>query len=152
MRGERYAATMRVLVTGATGKVGNAVAARLLERGEEVVALVRDVAAARERLPAGIEAVAGDVTEPPSVHRACEGVEGVFNCMGIYEQWLPDPGRFEEVNAQGALSVIAAARQAGARRCPHVDLRRLPRGAGRHPRRNQARRLPEGHRLRALQA
>ena len=112
---------MRLLVTGATGKVGHAVAARLAERGDEVVALVRDVAAARESLPAGVEAVAGDVTDPPSVHRACDGIEGVFNCMGIYEQWLSDPGRFDEVNAQGALTVVAAARQAGAKRAVHTS-------------------------------
>lgn len=112
---------MRFLVTGATGKVGNAVARRLAERGDEVVALVRDVATARGILPAGIELVSGDVTRPESVHRACEGIEGVFNCMGIYEQWLPDPGRFEEVNAQGALTVVTAARQAGARRAVHTS-------------------------------
>ncbi|HKG35193.1 MAG TPA: NAD-dependent epimerase/dehydratase family protein [Solirubrobacterales bacterium] len=112
---------MRLLVTGATGKVGNAVARRLAERGDEVVALVRDVAAAREGLPAGVQLVRGDVTDPASVHRAAEGVEGVFNCMGIYEQWLPDDARFEEVNAQGALTVVAAARQAGARRVVHTS-------------------------------
>ena len=112
---------MRLLVTGATGKVGNAVARRLSERGDEVVALVRDVATAREGLPAGVQLVRGDVTDPASVHRAVEGVEGVFNCMGIYEQWLPDDARFEQVNAQGALTVVAAARQAGARRVVHTS-------------------------------
>ena len=112
---------MRFLVTGATGKVGNAVARRLAERGDEVVALVRDVASARELLPPGVELASGDVTDPASVHRAAEGIEGVFNCMGIYEQWLPDPGRFEEVNAQGALTVVSAARQAGARRAVHTS-------------------------------
>ncbi|MEK6277936.1 MAG: SDR family NAD(P)-dependent oxidoreductase [Actinomycetota bacterium] len=112
---------MRALVTGATGKVGNAVARRLAERGDEVVALVRDVAAARSALPAGIELAQGDVTEPATVHPAVEGADGVFNCMGIYEQWLPDPGRFDEVNAQGALNVIAAARQAGVRRAVHTS-------------------------------
>ena len=48
---------MRVLVTGATGKVGNAVALRAVERGDEVVALVRDADRARSRLPAGVELV-----------------------------------------------------------------------------------------------
>jgi dihydroflavonol-4-reductase len=112
---------MRALVTGATGKVGNAVARRLAERGDDVVALVRDAAAAREILPAGVELATGDVTDPPSVHRAVEGAEAVLNCMGIYEQWLPDPGRFEAVNALGALTVVAAARQAGARRAVHTS-------------------------------
>jgi dihydroflavonol-4-reductase len=112
---------MRVLVTGATGKVGNAVAHRLAERGDEVVALVRDVARARESLPGGTQLVRGDITDLTSVREAAEGVEGVFNCMGIYEQWMPDPGIFERVNSIGSLNVIAAARQAGAQRAVHTS-------------------------------
>jgi nucleoside-diphosphate-sugar epimerase len=122
---------MRVLVTGATGKVGNTIARRLVERGDEVVALVRDVARAREALPDGVELVLGDVTELRSVREAVRNVEGVFNCMGIYEQWMPDPTVFERVNAIGALNVIAAARQAGARRAVHTstfDVFHAPRG------------------------
>lgn len=112
---------MRVLVTGATGKVGNAVAHRLADRGDEVVALVRDVARARELLPPSAELVRGDVTDLHSTRQSAEGVEGVFNCMGIFEQWLPDAGAFERVNAIGSLNVIAAARQAGARRAVHTS-------------------------------
>ena len=112
---------MRYLITGATGKVGHAVATRLVDRGDEVVALVRDVAAARAILPPGVELCPGDVTEPETIHRAAEGIDGVFNCMGIYEQWLRDDSRFEEVNAQGALNVITAARQAGAKRAVHTS-------------------------------
>jgi dihydroflavonol-4-reductase len=112
---------MRLLVTGATGKVGNAVAHRLAERGDDVVALVRDVARARESLPPGTQLVRGDITDLTSVREAAEGVEGVFNCMGIYEQWMPDPGIFERVNSIGSLNVIAAARQAGARRAVHTS-------------------------------
>jgi dihydroflavonol-4-reductase len=107
---------MRVLVTGATGKVGNAVARRLAERGEEVVALVRDPERARTMLPGNVELARGDVTELASVQRAVEGTDAVFNCMGIYEQWLPDPETFNRVNALGALNVVASARQAGAKR------------------------------------
>jgi dihydroflavonol-4-reductase len=112
---------MRYLITGATGKVGNAVARRLADRGDEVVALVRDVAAAREALPAGVGLAAGDVTDPASLHRAADGVDGVFNCMGIYEQWVRDSSIFARVNAQGSLNVVTAARQAGARRVVHTS-------------------------------
>lgn len=112
---------MNVLVTGATGKVGNAVARKLIERGDEVVALVRDVEAARAVLPAGIQAVRGDVRDPASCERAAAGAEAVFNCMGIYEQWLRDPGTFDAVNAEGARNVVAAARVAGARRVVHTS-------------------------------
>jgi dihydroflavonol-4-reductase len=112
---------MRFLVTGATGKVGNAVARRLAERGDEVVALVRDVAKARELLPEGIELARGDATDADSLRGAAEGVEGAFNCMGLYEQWFPDPGIFERVNAGGARNVVAAAREAGAKRVVHTS-------------------------------
>ena len=112
---------MRHLVTGATGKVGHAVATRLAERGDEVVALVRDVAAARSILPPGVEHKPGDVTEPETIHRAAEGIDGVFNCMGLFEQWFADPGIFDRVNAEGARTVVAAAREAGARRVVHTS-------------------------------
>ena len=55
---------MRFLITGATGKIGNAVARRLVDREDEVVALVRDPAKARELLPPGVELARGDVTDP----------------------------------------------------------------------------------------
>jgi nucleoside-diphosphate-sugar epimerase len=112
---------MRILVTGGTGKVGNAVSRRLLERGDEVIALVRDPARAREILPAGVALAAGDVTDAASVRAAAEGAEGVFNCMGIFEQWMPDPAVFERVNATGARTVMVAAREAGARRAVHTS-------------------------------
>lgn len=112
---------MRFLVTGATGKVGNAVARRLIERGDEVVALVRDPVRAREELDRGIELARGDVTDPGSVRTAARSCDGAFNCMGIFEQWLPEPATFERVNARGAANVVAAAREAGARRVVHTS-------------------------------
>jgi dihydroflavonol-4-reductase len=112
---------MRVLVTGATGKVGNAVARRLVDRGDHVIALVRDPARAREVLPAGVDFARGDVTDRDSVSAAAKGIEAAFNCMGMFEQWAADPGIFDRVNAEGARSVIAAAREAGAGRTVHTS-------------------------------
>jgi dihydroflavonol-4-reductase len=112
---------MRALVTGATGKIGNAVARQLSERGDEVVALVRDPAKARGLLPDGVQLARGDVTEPESLRTAAKGVEGAFNCMGLFEQWFADPGIFDRVNAEGARNVVAAAREAGARRVVHTS-------------------------------
>jgi nucleoside-diphosphate-sugar epimerase len=112
---------MRLLVTGATGKVGNAVVRQLVDRGDEVVALVRNVATARDLLPSGVELAGGDVTDPESLRRAAQGADGVFNCMGLFEQWFADPGIFERVNAQGAVNVIAAAREAGVGRVVHTS-------------------------------
>ena len=112
---------MRVLVTGATGKIGNAVARRLIERGDQAVALVRDGARAREIVPAAAELAVGDVTDPTSLRTAAAGAEGVINCMGLFEQWLADPQAFDRVNALGAGNVVRAAREAGARRVVHTS-------------------------------
>jgi nucleoside-diphosphate-sugar epimerase len=112
---------MRFMVTGATGKVGNAVAQRLSDRGDEVVALVRNPDAARKALPGGVELVEGDVTEAGTIPPAVEGADGVFNCMGIYEQWLSDPATFERVNAQGTRNVVVAACEAKVGRVVHTS-------------------------------
>jgi dihydroflavonol-4-reductase len=119
---------VRVLVTGATGKVGHAVTRALLERGDEVRALVRDPAAA---IPEGAEPVRGDVRDTESLVSAVKGCELVFNAMGLPEQWLPDEGTFHEVNARGSENVARAARAAGARRLVHtstIDVFHSPRG------------------------
>ena len=105
-------------MTGATGKVGNAVARALAARGDDVVALVRDPAAA---LPDGVRAVRGDVTDAATLPPAVAGCELVFNAMGIPEQWLADEGAFERVNARGTDAVVRAAVAAGARRVVHTS-------------------------------
>jgi len=112
---------MKFLITGATGKIGNAVARRLVDREDEVVALVRDPAKARELLPPGVELARGDVTDRDSIRKAVEGADGVFNCMGLFEQWFADRGIFDRVNAEGAGNVVAAAREAGAKRLVHTS-------------------------------
>lgn len=112
---------MRVLVTGATGKVGHAIASALLDRGDHVRGLVRDPKRAASVLPAGIEPVKGDATDPESLAAAVEGCEQVFNAMGLPEQWVPDQAIFDQVNAVGSGELAAAARRAGVRRFIHTS-------------------------------
>lgn len=122
---------MRVLLTGATGKIGNATARRLLERGDQVVALVRDRERAAGLLPADVELARGDVTDPESLRSPAAGIEAAISCMGIFEQWTADRDAFNRVNAAGARNVAVAARQAGARRLVHTstfDVFDAPRG------------------------
>lgn len=122
---------MRILVTGATGKIGNAVARRLADRGDQVVALVRDPGRARDQLPADVELAEGDVTDPASLRAAASGVEAAVNAMGIFEQWRGEPDVFNRVNAAGARNLVVAAREAGARRVVHTstfDVFDAPRG------------------------
>src|SRR3954452_4216843 len=110
---------MRVLVTGATGKVGHAIASALLDRGDQVRALVRDPKRAASVLPVGIEPIRGDVTDTESLAAAVEGCELVFNSMGMPEQWVRDEAIFDQVNAVGSREMARAAKRAGVRRLVH---------------------------------
>jgi dihydroflavonol-4-reductase len=112
---------MRVLVTGATGKVGHAIASALLDRGDQVRGLVRDPRRAAAILPAGVEPLRGDATDPASLTAAVEGCELVFNAMGLPEQWVRDDAIFDRVNARGSGELAAAAKRAGVRRFIHTS-------------------------------
>ena len=112
---------MKVLVTGATGKVGNALAASLLDRGDEVRVLVRDPERAASVLPSNVEVAKGDATDASSLPPAVAGCELVFNAMGLPEQWFPDDGIFDRVNAVGSGDLARAAREAGVRRFIHTS-------------------------------
>ena len=130
---------MRVLVTGATGKVGNAVARELAERGDEVVALVRDAAKARELLPPASSSPPATSPTRDSVAARRRASTASSTAWASSSSGSPTPGVFERVNAIGALNVIAAAR-AGRRtaRRPHLHLRRLPRRDRRDRQRGRA--------------
>jgi dihydroflavonol-4-reductase len=112
---------VKVLVTGATGKVGSAIVLALARRGEDVRAAALDPVHARALLPPEVECVRGDVTRAESIERAVRGCELVFNAMGLPEQWLSDPGLFDRVNAVGTETVVRAAARAGARRVVHTS-------------------------------
>ncbi len=66
------------LVMGITGRVGGAVGRRLLARGKQVRALVRDRAKAVYWTKQGVELVEGDLSDADAITRALKGVEGAF--------------------------------------------------------------------------
>ncbi|MGW4770116.1 NmrA family NAD(P)-binding protein [Nocardia sp. NPDC004278] len=69
-----------ILVTGATGNIGTELVATLSNSGNAVRALVRDPA--RAQLPAGVEAVTGDLNRPESLTEALDAVTGMFLLPG----------------------------------------------------------------------
>ncbi len=98
-----------VLVTGATGKQGGALAHRLLERGHGVHALTRkpDSDAAKALVKKGATVVQGDLADRASVDRALAGATAVFSMSTPFEA-----GEAAET-AQG-VTVADAAKAAGA--------------------------------------
>ncbi len=112
---------MKILVTGSTGKIGNAVTRAALAADHQVRVLVRDPGRAGTALPHGVERITGDVTDPSSLSSAVDGCEVVFNAMGLPEQWLADPSLFERVNVGGSVNLTRAAAAAGVRRLVHTS-------------------------------
>jgi nucleoside-diphosphate-sugar epimerase len=104
-----------VLITGATGQVGHAIARRLADDGVEPRALVRSPERARV-LPEGAQPVFGDVTDAQSLRAALDGCATVYHAAGIPEQWRKDAGEFTRVNVEGTRNVVEAALEAGVER------------------------------------
>jgi farnesol dehydrogenase len=105
---------MKVLLTGATGFLGRAVARRLAARGHALRVLARPTSRL-EGLPEGVEVAAGDVTDALSLTSAASGCDAVLHAAALVKIWVPDPSLFEAVNVGGLENALAAARSAGAR-------------------------------------
>ncbi|HEY8858337.1 MAG TPA: NAD-dependent epimerase/dehydratase family protein [Gaiellales bacterium] len=110
-----------VLVTGATGFVGGAIARRLLADGRTIRVLARTPAAAAALEALGAEVAAGDVLEPDTVERAARGCEIVYHAAGVNGFCMRDPGPMRAANVSGTENVIAAAARAGARRVVYTS-------------------------------
>jgi len=76
-----------ILVTGATGQQGGAVASRLLSKGYKVRAMTRKPESEKAKALAaqGAEIVRGDLDDPQSIERALEGVWGAFAVQNTWE-------------------------------------------------------------------
>ena len=77
---------MRVLVTGATGLIGGAVAHRLKEGGHEIVGLARSEASAAKLLDRGFVAELGELADPASLASAVRGVDAVVHAASPNDQ------------------------------------------------------------------
>ena len=105
---------MRILITGANGFLGSALARRLARDGHELRVLLRprSEASTLEGVPA--QRVEGDVTDPASLASAMAGREVVFHLAGLRRS--PERAAFFRVNADGTRWVCDAMLRAGARR------------------------------------
>ena len=99
------------LVIGGTGFLGREIIGQLLERGQKVRALCRRSG----WMPEGTEFVLGDITDPASLQKACQGVETVYHTAAIPSislHWKP----FYDTNVVGAQNVLDACKAAGVRK------------------------------------
>jgi uncharacterized protein YbjT (DUF2867 family) len=107
-----------IFVTGGSGFVGGHVVHELRGRGLPVRCLVRDLRKTSKLAAWGCELVQGDMTDSASLRRAVEGVDTVVHLVAIRQ------GReeqFQRIMVGGTRDLLAAAKDAGARRFVHMS-------------------------------
>ncbi|WP_462418165.1 NAD-dependent epimerase/dehydratase family protein [Kytococcus sp. Marseille-QA3725] len=104
----------RVLVTGASGMLGGAVARALAERGDEVTVMQRRPSAS------GLREVLGSVDDPEAVARAVAGQEAVVHLAAKVDVVGPLE-EFRRTNVEGTRLLLEAAREAGVERFVHTS-------------------------------
>jgi putative NADH-flavin reductase len=97
---------MKVLIFGASGAIGSAIAAELHDRGHEVVAASRRGGQAGDL---DITTVTADATDADSVAAAAAGVDAIVSAIG--PQW--DGVDRPELLVAGAQGLVAGAAKAG---------------------------------------
>ncbi|SFJ97682.1 hopanoid-associated sugar epimerase [Methylocapsa palsarum] len=99
----------KVLVTGASGFVGSAVALALVRSGYNVRALLRQTSARTNLEGLDLELVEGDMRDPEAVARAMSGVRILFHVAADYRLWAREPGEIMATNLDGTRTLMQAA-------------------------------------------
>ena len=107
---------MTVLVTGATGFIGSAVARELSKTGTRIRCLVRSASNLENLDGLRVDIAIGDIRDIESVQRALNGCNRVYHLAAVYANWLRDPGLMYRVNEEGTRNVLTACQTAGIRK------------------------------------
>lgn len=101
---------MRVLVTGTSGHLGEALASVLPARGHEVIGL--------DLVPSSYTEVVGSICDAPLVRSCMNGVEAVIHTATLHKPHLETHSRqdFVDTNITGTLTLLEATRESGVQR------------------------------------
>jgi dihydroflavonol-4-reductase len=110
-----------VLVTGATGFVGTAVARALIARGSRVRALTRPSADRANLAGLDIEIATGSLEDKDSLAKAVAGCQFLFHVAADYRIWVPDPAAMMRANVDGTRDLMRAAKAAGVERIVYTS-------------------------------
>jgi len=106
---------MKILVTGATGKVGSRFVPRLLAKGYQVNILVRDEAKAAALAELGAKVIVGDLFDEANLVTALTGVDAVVHLAALFSTLTDDDG-IVKTNYTGTIALAEAAIAAGVRK------------------------------------
>ncbi len=111
---------MKVMVTGADGLLGGNLVRALLERGDEVCALIHPASRSKTLDGLAIERRAGDLLDAAAVETAMRGCEAVFHVAASTAMWPPRDAKITAVNVEGTRNVADAVERCGVGRMVHV--------------------------------
>src|SRR5438067_2328409 len=113
---------MKVLVTGASGFVGQEVLGQLHAAGHQIRILARHPTSKRTQTQAldfAAEVHAGDILDVASLESGLKGIDAAIHLVGIISE--VGTSTFENVHTQGTINIINAAKAAGVRRFVHMS-------------------------------
>ena len=110
-----------ILVTGASGFVGSAVAKVLLKAGHQVRVLVRPTSSRVNLADPRLEIVTGDLLDAASIERAMTNVRFVFHVAADYRLWARNPDDIVHTNVEGTRLVMEGALRAGVERMVYTS-------------------------------
>jgi dihydroflavonol-4-reductase len=109
-----------VLVTGASGFVGSAIAAAFRRTGLPVRILVRPTSP-RVNVDAADQVVVGDLLDRATVAAAIKGARYLIHAAADYRLWAPSPNDILRANVEGTRIVMEEALRAGVERIVHTS-------------------------------
>ena len=114
---------MRVVVTGGAGFIGRAIVGKLAERGDDVVALVRDPARAQFLAAKNVQLVASDLRSVPAMTAQMKGADGVIHAAGSYRIGIKksEQAQMRDANVGTTERVLDAAVAAGVPKIVYVS-------------------------------
>lgn len=112
---------MTVLVTGATGFLGSAVARLLLADGQRVRVLVRPTSTGANIEGLAVEKAYGDLRDAHSLAAACRDCSGLYHVAADYRLWVRDSNELYQSNVEGTRALMLAALAAGVPRIVYTS-------------------------------